>query len=81
MELRNEGIFIILLTIYGQIEQLTIFYVLKGYNGNCISKLLFSLKIIVSVSEWGCKYLFGNVRGFLFLCLKVRGVLVIFPLI
>ena len=55
----NEGIFVILLTIYGQIRQLPIiFYVLEGYSGNYILKLLFPLKITVSVSEWGCKYLF-----------------------
>ena len=55
----NEGIFVILLTIYGQIRQLIIiFYVLEGYNGNYILKLLFLLKANVSVSEWGCKCLF-----------------------
>ena len=71
----NECIFVILLTIYGQIRQLTIiFFVLEGYNGNYILKLLFSL-----VNE-GVNIFLKTFGEFLSPCLNVRGMFVIFPL-
>ena len=51
---------------------------LEGYNGNYILKLLFPLKVTISVSEWGCKYLLRNVGEFLSFYLNIEGVLVIF---